>query len=85
MFSRKMKTAPPMRPHFVSVRFGRLMEVQAEGWGIVAAPILALVVVIAVAMGVWFAGTTAATEGAKIVQRLAQAEPAVDERPPPMT
>lgn len=82
MFSRKITPAPPVRTHSVSVRFGRVMEVQAEGWGLVVAPILALIVIVAVTAGVWLGGSTATTVGGRALTRMAQAEPAVGERPP---
>lgn len=81
MFSRPKPPLPP-KVHTVSVRFGPMVEIKAEGLGLVVAPILTLIVVVVVVMGSVIGGDAALDRIGSIFSP-DQAAPAVAERPPP--
>jgi len=83
IFRKAQPSLPAPKNNSVWVKFGPMIEIKADGWGLVVAPLLALIIVVVVVFGASVGGS-AMVNGIGNIVRVAQSTPEADEKPPPI-
>lgn len=83
MLFRKQQPPLPAPPNnSVSVKFGPMIEVKADGWGLLVAPVIIVAIAALLILGASLGGS-AMVDGIGDLVRASQASPEEIEKPPP--